>query len=521
MKILFHAFWHVCAAVLAGTALLKLWMLGHTPGNLAVPDPSLPGFALRDSVAVAIVLELLCAGFLLFGRSGVVKALTLLWWCSLAMIYRAGYPAEADCPCLGNIPSLLGLRPGSGSTVALLLICFFVLGGSVLALLHAWRQGRRRPEAGKKSVIVTWCLFSLVGPSQAGDASEGVKHTKAIRVTGTCQRTGIDWGAMKAHTEAGTFTLTASPSAVEVVVVITNAPLNAHPPVVQYEYRTEGSDSVNIGRFGRNALAQEHVYPVRENGVLTLKTNDAPAQVKNQCHIFLTPWSLPHGYVNVVLPMALAFGWQPAFAKSYSTNEGPSLIDFGRAQRGALDRVRVSIEGSPVADGGGPSSLVTYYADDINTNDAFMATGFKQFAAGRFPTVLRYVHYVQPSLRSKLPAHMLFDWQVSASVISVEECSPPAQDIMRFGSCTGRVEDTRFCVSGKDPVPVLAYLTTNGVLPSRSIVMQKEFFRQETDASRRGQRASRLRLLLLVLLLLAFPITVVVRGKRRRTQQHT
>jgi hypothetical protein len=518
MKTVFHVFWHVCAALLAGTALLKLWMLAHTPGHFAIPDPSLPGLALRDSLLLAVVLEFLCAGLLLFSRSGVVKALVLLWWCVLVLIYRAGYPPGANCPCLGNLPDLLGLRPGTGSAFSLLLLCLFAFG-SAAALLFEWRQRRRFTKPGASPSTLMLGLFCLASGAYSGNASAAPKRTEALRVVGVCQRTGIDWRVMKAHTEAGTFTLTVSPSHLEIVVTITNTPLNHHPRVIQYEYRTDGTDSVNLGRFDLNVAPEDYVYPVRDNGALVVKTNNTPVALKNQCHIFLTPWSLPHGYVNAVLPMALAFGWQPAFAKYYSANEGPSLIDFSRPQRGKLDEVRVSIRRPSFTEGVGPSSLVSFYSDGTSTNDFFSATEFKQFSAGRFPTVLRYVHYVEPSLLSKLPAGLLFDWQVTASVTGVEKLKWPVQDLMRFGSCTGKVEDTRFAVLSKDPIPVVGYLTTNGVLPSRQIVMQKQFYQQETHAARRDRRASRFRLLLLAALMLAFPIALVMRGKWRKTQQ--
>ena len=160
-------FWRLCAALLIATAAIKLWTLATAPGQLAIADPSLPGLRLRDSVLIGVVLEAICAGLLLFSRGTATKALAMLWWCGIVLIYRAGYPSGVDCPCLGNLPDILGLKAGAGSAISLLLLYIFLVG-SLIALWTDWRHRRRLGEQCHFPVaVLTW----LVVGSQSADTS--------------------------------------------------------------------------------------------------------------------------------------------------------------------------------------------------------------------------------------------------------------------------------------------------------------------------------------------------------------
>ena len=147
VKSLLRVFYGSAVVILIVTASAKLVSATGKARALALPDPLLM-LTHREVLVLAGSIELLLAGYLLFGRRSWLKAPLVAWLATNFLIYRLGVAwigVHKPCGCLGTITDALSIPP---ATIDLLMkiVLAYLLAGSYDFLLLEWWQGRKRAE---------------------------------------------------------------------------------------------------------------------------------------------------------------------------------------------------------------------------------------------------------------------------------------------------------------------------------------------------------------------------------------
>ncbi len=147
MKSSLRVFYGSAAVILIVTASAKLVSATGKARALALPDPMLM-LTHREVLVLAGSIELLLAGYLLFGRRSWLKAPLVAWLATNFLIYRLGLwwmGVHKPCGCLGTITDALSIPP---TTVDLLMkiVLAYLLAASYGLLLLEWWRGRKRAE---------------------------------------------------------------------------------------------------------------------------------------------------------------------------------------------------------------------------------------------------------------------------------------------------------------------------------------------------------------------------------------
>ena len=115
--------------ILLTTGTLKFTLFPENSGFLRTPDPVF-SFLLRKTVlALAAVVEVLAACYLLFGRNAGKKAFLLGWVSGLFGLYRLGgwmFETAEPCPCLGNLGTIFNTSPETIEQISTMLFAIVV-----------------------------------------------------------------------------------------------------------------------------------------------------------------------------------------------------------------------------------------------------------------------------------------------------------------------------------------------------------------------------------------------------------
>jgi hypothetical protein len=144
--------WFVVSAVivLALTAVAKGIGASGDARILSHPDPLLGMFTNRQTMLLAIGLEVLVIGLVLREREIVRKAAFIAWISTVFVAYRVGLWSigyKGSCGCLGNVTDTLGIAPTtadlvSGAMLAYLLVgCYGILVWKAVLHVRARRGG--------------------------------------------------------------------------------------------------------------------------------------------------------------------------------------------------------------------------------------------------------------------------------------------------------------------------------------------------------------------------------------------
>ncbi len=147
VKSLLRIFYGSAAVILFLTAAAKLVSATGKARALALPDPLLT-LTNREVLVLVGGIELLLAGYLLFGRRSWLKAPLVAWLATNFLIYRLGLVwmgIHAPCGCLGTITDALAIPPATVDLLMKIVLAYLLAAGYGLLLLEWWR-GRKRAE---------------------------------------------------------------------------------------------------------------------------------------------------------------------------------------------------------------------------------------------------------------------------------------------------------------------------------------------------------------------------------------
>lgn len=127
------------ALILITTALLKVLTLSQSLPSIRVPDPLLGIFSVRTVLGIAVILELLVAGMIIFYRTTFSSVLWLSWLCVMFAVYRHGSAQLGNsgaCLCLGDPLTWLKVERSALDQLARALLMYMSLGCALLILLR-------------------------------------------------------------------------------------------------------------------------------------------------------------------------------------------------------------------------------------------------------------------------------------------------------------------------------------------------------------------------------------------------
>jgi hypothetical protein len=137
--------WFVASAgaILATTALAKVWSAFGTAKSLAVADPII-GVQFRNLLLAVGVAELIIASVCLLSTNTKVTTMLIAWITTNFLAYRLGLSWmdwHRPCGCLGNLTETLHISPQAADTV-MRIVLGYLLVGSYGSLFWTWRQER-------------------------------------------------------------------------------------------------------------------------------------------------------------------------------------------------------------------------------------------------------------------------------------------------------------------------------------------------------------------------------------------
>lgn len=148
-------FIYLAGGLLFATALGKVFGAGGGDPILDAPDPLLM-LSRRNLLLAVGVLELVVAGFALFGQDHFLRSSLIAWLATNFLVYRIGLwwiGIKSHCFCLGTVSTALALSPVTVDWIMRGIAVFLLVGG-YLAVFTLWRQGKRVESANNHDVAV-------------------------------------------------------------------------------------------------------------------------------------------------------------------------------------------------------------------------------------------------------------------------------------------------------------------------------------------------------------------------------
>jgi hypothetical protein len=141
--------WFVVSAVivLALTALAKGIAASGDARILSHPAPLLGLLTNRQTMLIAVVLEVLVIGLVLREREIVRKAAFIAWISTVFLAYRIGLWSTgntASCGCLGNVTDTLGIAPTTADLVSGAMLAYMLIGSYAILIWKAVAHLRAR-----------------------------------------------------------------------------------------------------------------------------------------------------------------------------------------------------------------------------------------------------------------------------------------------------------------------------------------------------------------------------------------
>lgn len=500
-------FWIPCGVILGITSLLKADWLIRNYGELRFADPVLGFVTMRVTGLLSIAMELVTIVLLWLLRSDRMRALALLWWSAAVLGYRYWFPESSGsfCPCLGNLPDLLGLDNTSAARAAIAILQAFVAGASLILILETLRIGGFRRCVRRGSAAIAPCILlgaTLQPLPLMGDAP-------VWAVSGTVARSVSvpDRGALT--TETGIFHALVSRSTLWFTVAIVENPHNRDPRTLWYEFRTDGTQSIAFGRFDTNVVyPDDFVYPAKVDGEWRRVTNATPRRLENTAHAVVTPTPWPHGYAAHATPLVLALGWD-LVAPHFGSRTVPRLLDYEEAMRGEMRKVPAVYTVNTASPVPGLSSLTSRYRAGGPTNDVFRVEGTISVGNKVVPQYLEYRNHPDPAKVSDAGPSSQPNLIVTLHITNVEPSEMEIPDVLDFKDIT-MVDDRRFSLRRAEWIPALMYSSTNGSIPTMERVMSQPFYRSAVIQHQATARAARVRWVFFGALAI-FPIVLVGR----------
>jgi hypothetical protein len=149
------AFFRATQALLLITGLSKLIGAVKWQVDLSVADPLLPFLAVRQTVGCAALLEIAVTAFLMFNRSVLNKAYSILWLCMVFVVYRVGLLVigfTKMCPCLGYWGAWLHLSQAQVNVISESLLLFMILGSATI-IVSEFLLSRRKSIKRTRPII--------------------------------------------------------------------------------------------------------------------------------------------------------------------------------------------------------------------------------------------------------------------------------------------------------------------------------------------------------------------------------
>ena len=151
----FETCFKLAAFLLFLTGAAKLFSVTQETQILSHVDPVLL-LTYRQAYALLAVIEFTLAAYLVFGRDIRGRAMSVAWFATMALAYRAvvhAFRVAAPCPCLGNPTAWLGISQHGAEQIALAILGFlFLCGYGVLLYPQA---GSDASGTGRASSVVS------------------------------------------------------------------------------------------------------------------------------------------------------------------------------------------------------------------------------------------------------------------------------------------------------------------------------------------------------------------------------
>jgi hypothetical protein len=143
------AWWFFASAllILALTALSKGIGASGDVRILSHPDPLLSLLTNRQTMLLAVVLEVAIVGLVLREREIVRKAAFIAWISTVFLAYRIGLWSTgntASCGCLGNVTDTLGIAPTTADLVSGAMLAYMLIGSYAILIWKAVAHLRAR-----------------------------------------------------------------------------------------------------------------------------------------------------------------------------------------------------------------------------------------------------------------------------------------------------------------------------------------------------------------------------------------
>jgi hypothetical protein len=141
--------WFFLSAVLilATTAVFKGIGASGDARILSHADPLLGLLTNRQTMLLAVVLELAIIGLVLRERAIVRKAAFIAWISTSFLAYRVGLWSigyKGSCGCLGNVTDTLGVAPATADLVTGAMLAYLLIGSYAILIWKAVAHVRAR-----------------------------------------------------------------------------------------------------------------------------------------------------------------------------------------------------------------------------------------------------------------------------------------------------------------------------------------------------------------------------------------
>jgi hypothetical protein len=139
--------------ILVLTAMAKGIAASGAVRILAHPDPLLGILTNRQTMIVAIVLEVLVVGLVVREHDTTRKAAMVAWISSVFLAYRAGLWSigyQGSCSCLGNVTDTLGISPGAADLMSGAMLAYLLIGSYWILV---WKV-RSHARAGRGGLLI-------------------------------------------------------------------------------------------------------------------------------------------------------------------------------------------------------------------------------------------------------------------------------------------------------------------------------------------------------------------------------
>jgi hypothetical protein len=119
------------AAILLFTALAKIVAIAQHKPFLALNDPIITIFRIKDSIAMAAFLEVVVATFMLLKRQHLTAMVACSWLSVIFLCYRLLKRAvfyQEPCHCLGTIFDWTGIPQSISNAIPVILLWYMGVG---------------------------------------------------------------------------------------------------------------------------------------------------------------------------------------------------------------------------------------------------------------------------------------------------------------------------------------------------------------------------------------------------------